>query len=416
MHKLILFGSLGLNAAAAIFTIGQQGNKPATSSENTTQESALMESVAGEHAQAEDAQTTLLRKLLEESPEELGKSIGALGLDKQQAGFLIHTILRSRQFLTETPPRQAERAWWQGARYYGRRSGGCIDGDIEDVSEQTNRALEAAGISAETPCYIAGTNYRCLPEERRRILANINKDYEAMMRELHKKAGNFWLPQDEAASDLLREQREADLEAALSPEERTLVQKANSTITREILGAYGNLIEDEGTFNQLYALYEDAVQKHGEDLFSNWAWNKKSIEERRAMQTTLTALEAQSQSLFTLESLQNQQHSRDEDVSLCARAAKRLDLDPKRLESEILSLRQAVAASSQQLSQEPHQTPENLQEDLKALADTSRERLAQILGAEGAQAYSERTSWLDLLDQGRAIRPTKLGGWERLGD
>lgn len=417
MRSFFFLGSLALNAGLAMMTVsGSLTKEPSstlpqessTAPNNPASKKQSLSSLASAGPSLDAAKLSAI--LREDDVLSLTAFIRSLELSREEQNQIIDGFLRLRLDRELAALQHKKQEFWKSSGYNGccgpSRSDPAREAIFQAFQEQRNLAGTRDKNSRD---YDQLYEYRALPEERIKALKTISEDYDDLLAQVREKAGNFRLPSDEATIKLLNEERQKDLQAALSPEEQKLVALSNSELTRLISRKYGDAIADQENFKRLYALHETLEQRYGESLWYPWQNDKKSAEQLSVEQQAKEALEAQAAALLGSDKMASLARANDQDVHIAQEASKRLGLDPLATERQLLQLRQNAAQNAQLVISNPGLDKTAKENSLKAIAHGTRLQLESVLGKEGTETYTQRSQWLRLLNNGAAFKTNALG-------
>lgn len=271
--------------------------------------------------------------------------------------------------------------------------------DIGEINREfRNEIRQALG---DDPAVLSGSSISLLsflPVNTCAQLQRIDEDYSDLLARAYAEAGNVRLPSDTAKQNLLEKERERDIASLLGPElyEQYLLRNSPSAMAVRI--QYGNAIQTEEEYRQIYAL-----QKAFDDRFSTAGMSPAdSAATQQVRLASLQELQQQIAVVLGPERYQEAQRANDPEYRTLTALAKRLNLTSGTVDSVYASLN-TYATQSQQINVNPTLTQEDRMAQLRALAVQAEARLQQTLGQEAAQAYVQRIPWLRALKNGSAF-------------
>lgn len=242
-----------------------------------------------------------------------------------------------------------------------------------------------------------------LPSEKRDALRRINQDYDEMMAKFS--AGGLQLASDREKLRLLRQERDRDIAALLSPAEREAYEMRTSNSGNTVRNRYGHAIESEAEFQRLYA-----AQKAFDDKFNRDALvGRIPPEVMRARAEAERQLDADIRAAVGDERYAALRRAADSDVRTVDALVNRLNLPPTTTDT-VLASRDTFAAQSQRIANDPSVPPPQRRAQIQALANEAKAELARTLGAEAADAYAQRSPWMSMLQSGMAYSTTPQEG------
>ncbi len=238
-----------------------------------------------------------------------------------------------------------------------------------------------------------------LPPAKREALRRINLDYEEMMAKFS--AGGVQLASDRERLKLLREERERDIAAVLSPEERLAYELRTSPTASLVRARYGDGIETEEDFRRIYALQKAFDEKFPAETLrsrSNPEGMRAYAEAQRQLQEDIRA--AVGEPAYAV-----LRRATDSDLRTVDSLVSRLNLPPATTD-RVAAARETFAAESQRLAADPALNPAQRRAQLQELGTRARAEVQQALGTEAAEAYAQRSPWLSMLQGGVAYSTT----------
>jgi len=246
-----------------------------------------------------------------------------------------------------------------------------------------------------------------LPADKREQLRRIEEDYSELQGEIYGEAGGVQLPSDREKLRLLQTEKERDIAAALGPEAYEQYLLRVSPTAGNIRNRYGAAIQDEAQYRQIFAL-----QKAFDDQFApNTSGETFNTAQRQARREAEQQLQQAIAAVLGPEQMQVAQRSNDHEYRTLTALASRLNL-PAGTPGQIYSARDTYAAQSQQINANTTLSREERTRQIQALGERAEADLQRTLGAEGVQAYAQRSQWLNNLKRGTAFttnQPNRSG-------
>lgn len=240
-------------------------------------------------------------------------------------------------------------------------------------------------------------DYAFLSPEKRERLRQIKRDYAELEAELEAAIkNNVRLPGDREQLTLLRQEKERDIAALLTPEDREQIELRTSQSAKRAQERFGRVLETEEDYKKVYALqraFDDRFYSGGVEPTREWKESRAQAE--NALHDEIFALLSPPQ-LAALRQLHD--HDREAAVDLAHRLAL-----PVTTTDEVLALRDRTATFSAQVNADPSLSGTQRETRFQELAATSRAELVRLLGSQGARAYIEHTDWLSLLEKNQAF-------------
>ena len=234
-----------------------------------------------------------------------------------------------------------------------------------------------------------------LPAAKRDALRRINQDYDEMMAKFS--AGGVQLASDREKLRLLRVERERDIAALLTPEERTTYEMRTSMSGNIVRGRYGDAIESEAEFQKIYALQKAFDERYSREALSG----RISPEVLRARSEAERQLDGEIRAAVGDERYAALRRAADPDVRTIDALASRLSLPPATTDT-VLGSRDSYSAASQRIANDASLPLPDRRTQIQALAAQAKSELTRTLGSEGAEAYTQRSPWINMLQNGMA--------------
>ena len=236
-----------------------------------------------------------------------------------------------------------------------------------------------------------------LPGWKQTQVQRVQEDYAALQQQLRDDARSLPLPSDDENERRLDEQKELDLAALLTPEEREALELRASQRALNLMSRHGDGLENEEDWKTLYS-----ANKAHDTKFPSSDVLRPGV--------NLAALNA---SLADTRKMYEQIHQTlgDERFAALQRAtdADRHELDsvgrrlnfPSETTDRVIALRETYAAETQRIAADPALDAAQRKTQITALAAKARTELTPILGPEVTAAYALRPNWFRGLGQGR---------------
>lgn len=238
-----------------------------------------------------------------------------------------------------------------------------------------------------------------LPAGKRDALRRVIQDYDEMMAKFS--GGSIQLASDREKLRLLRIERERDIAALLTPDERAAYEMRTSSSGNIVRGRYGDAIESEGEFQKIYAL-----QKAFDEKFPRQALRGGiSPEVMRTRADAEHQLDADIRAAVGDDRYAALRRSADPDSRTVDSLVQRLNL-PATTTETVLASRNTYSAESQRIVNDTSLTMQQRRDQIQALATQAKSELNRTLGGEAADAYVQRSPWMSMLQNGMAYSTT----------
>lgn len=238
-----------------------------------------------------------------------------------------------------------------------------------------------------------------LPPAKRDALRRIQQDYDEMTAKFS--PDGIQLASDKERLALLRAERDRDIAALLTPAELAEYELRTSSTSLALRARLGDAIQSEEDFRKLYSL-----QKAFDDQFAlNPSSPRPSAEFMQQRAAAERKLQEDFRAALGEEKFASLQRAADQELRALDGLASRLNL-PAGTTERVAATREALAAESQKITADTSLPMTERRAKLQELASRARTELAQTLGAEAADAYTQRAAWLSLLQNGVAFATT----------
>lgn len=298
------------------------------------------------------------------------------------------TLTRATEKLRALQARLAANGrWW--------RNGVLTPTDREELAQAQRELAEAMTAAYGVDLLSRGQvdPLTFLPAAKRQALSRVIQDYEEMMAKFG--ASGLQLPSDREKLKLLRAERDRDIAALLSPAELVDYELRTSSSAQMLRNRFGDAIETENDFRKLFALQKAFDEKN--PPFSGRVTpeqvQQRSAAERQLQEDMRTALGEDKYAAI--------RRASDNDLRTVESLASRLNL-PADTTDRVAATRASYATESQRINSDTSLTPQQRRTQLQDLANRAKTDLAGTLGAEAADAYAQRSTWVSMLQGGMA--------------
>lgn len=298
-----------------------------------------------------------------------------------------------------TMGKKGSEKWWQKPDP-SRLTREQRDALLQAKREMSDALIAATGSDSTFMNNLTEGNISFLPEAKRDQLRKILSDYQDMM-DQYGSAGGIQLASDREKMKLLRAEREHDIAALLSPDELADYQMRTSTTADTIRSRYGNAITDEDEFKKIYA-----VQKAFDDKFPADSLNGRVTPDvMKARSEAAAQLQNDIHAAVGDEAYAALRRANDSDLRTVDALVARLSLAPDTTD-RIAAARDSYAAESQRIMADTATPIAQRRDQMQALATRAKSDLASTLGTEAADAYVQRSQWVNLLQSGIGFSTT----------
>lgn len=240
---------------------------------------------------------------------------------------------------------------------------------------------------------INNNRYAYLSPERRAQLRQLEKDYDDLNMEMMTNASGFRLASDSENMKALAEERKREIDQFLTPDEIAARDMRESSAARLIRNEYGNAINSEAEYQTVYNLMKAA----GDD---------------KAAQD---AARAQIEATLGADRMAQLYQMNDPDYDLIQSAVARLNLPAAETGAALTDIRSQAEQASAAISANNALSAAQKKAALEDLAAKSQEQMTAVLGAEGAETYASRSTWVRSLKQGSSFSIDAKGRFQSAG-
>jgi hypothetical protein len=266
-------------------------------------------------------------------------------------------------------------------------------------SEFTGALREALGEEASE---IASPfpQYAFLPAAKRDQLLRIEQDYQEMEREVVATMQGFQLPADDQKLKLLAAEKQRDLMAALTPEEREQFELRESPMAHNIRGNFSGGIRSEADYLKIFALQKAFDDRYG-SVSQDWL-SRPSEEATAARNEAALKLRDDLHAALGDEGYAVLRRAGENDYKSLNALARRFEV-PAATVDAVCASRDQDAELSQSISRDPTLPPDEQSKQIQGLAARAHADLQAALGPEAAELYAQRAAWLATLNDGRPV-------------
>lgn len=286
---------------------------------------------------------------------------------------------------TENP----DERWWRQPN-----AGGSRELSLQLRREVSDAMIAAFGEDLSTLNGGGGT-LAFLSPEKRDALRRIGQDYDEMMAKYG--AGGIQLASDREKLRLLRAERDRDIAALLTPEERQAYEMRTSPSAAVVRSRYGDALQSEDDFQKIYALQKAFDDKFPRDAGAAANFQQRSVAERQLQDDIRVALGEDKFAAL--------RRASDPDLRNVESLATRLALPPNTTD-RVAAARETFAAESQRINADTTLNPPQRRAKIQELGTQAKSEVASILGGEATDAYAQRSTWLNMLQGGVAYSTT----------
>ena len=243
--------------------------------------------------------------------------------------------------------------------------------------------------------------YDFLPAAKAAQLRDLERDYAEMQVDLSQETTRFRVPEDEKRAGLLRAERERDLAALLTPEERALHELNNSPTAQNLRNQLAYFHPTEEEFKKVFALQKAFDEKYLLPMLGGaGASTADAYRERSRAEEQLRAdLRRELGEVRYADYERNQA----QDYRQLQAAGQRFQLPATALD-QAWAARAQLLSVSEQVVRDPALPAADRQRTLAAAAVQARAGILAALGPTVGPAYLQNAlTWLPMIEKGQPL-------------
>ena len=248
--------------------------------------------------------------------------------------------------------------------------------------------------------------YGFVPADKREALWRLEQDYQDLSQELNTEAHNFRMPEDTEKYRFLEEEKRRDIAELLGPEAYADYERRRSRTANNLRWRMTRMDATEAEYLAVFEIQREFDDLHSNvDAFGNSYTDRSSPEKRAARAEAEKAMKAEIRQALGDARYKTYVRSQDHDYQQLQNATKRFAL-PADTPERVYDLRDEVPQAALAIAKDEALTPDEKKTRIAALAETTRERLGGLLGADLAKVALEQNhslQWLRQLEQGTII-------------
>lgn len=237
------------------------------------------------------------------------------------------------------------------------------------------------------------------PSRRERARA-ISRDYDALIAEVRRGAGQMLTNSEKEMIATLEAERHRDLEGFLTPEELAGYEMVKSPLYERLTRDMQELAPTAEEFRAIFAAekaFTDRFEPGATRRFPSRPGDRDAVGEARA------AADEQLLQQLGAERFAEYDRSRHREYRELAQLVRRVNL-PTELAVEVFSMREFVAAESNRIFRDTGMTSAAKRAALADLASGTRDLIRERLGAEAGSAYLQSADrWLNAVENGATV-------------
>jgi hypothetical protein len=246
--------------------------------------------------------------------------------------------------------------------------------------------------------------YGPLPADKLDMVARINSDYQELSMQIQVESNGIMLPWDREQLAMIEKEKRADLAAALSPEEMEMFDLYGSNTANSLRSRLASFQPTEQEFRDLFELQRVYDEKYN-PRYGSGVMDQAAMQERAAAQRQLNE---QIKTTLGDDRYAEYQRAQDFGFRTASRIVERLKLPPENA-AAVYDLQKSAQQQAAQIRGDKTQTDEARAAALATLSHEANERVVSLLGAQGAEAYTQSGGgWLRSLSRAPGSGPVVI--------
>jgi hypothetical protein len=385
-----LFGLLlGVSLAANIWLLVRHASQSTAPAANLSAQDG-----ASSRAITKAAPALSVGAIKSTDPTALCDALRAAGADDRLVRAVLEGVLRRREREKLAAQRidRTRTAWWRTGRT-------AEAGDAKLAKEMVADPLQR--LLGRDPADLADAEnrYAFLPPEKRRLLAQIDLDYQELLAHVPQTVLNTQLESEAKEQQLLAEERRKDLLAALSPEERAEYDLRFSGTAGTTSRRAGAMVATEAEFRALKPVIDDFDQK-SRALPKGDGFTQAYADLQRTTTQQLVATLGYDRAMDYVWS------GSDSEYSALRRATEAAQL-PATTPARVMDLAVETGRQAATIHDDASLNTDQKRAALLALQESAKAQLATVLpSAAQQQLPADGLRWLNALGEGRYFIPS----------
>lgn len=286
--------------------------------------------------------------------------------------------------------------YWRATTYRERVDYGAALSEIFlNRSKQVRKALAEAQLEEDASSG-SSRRYGGIDATKAALVRQIEEDYAEIASQLRQSFQGITLAKDQEQLALLEREKQADIAAALTPEELADYRMRVSPITSRLRGAMTLMDASEAEFRRIYQIYE-AQPTPG----AGGTVTIGGVSDLRTTASNETPYPALRQEFGEARFAEFVRANNREYQHLRSIAAQ--ENVPVEAANRAFALREQAASSSQRIAADATLTTEQKTAALTQLARDTRAQLAIFLGEKASAGYVKSATWVSTLEKGSPI-------------
>jgi len=283
--------------------------------------------------------------------------------------------------------------------------------EYNDINRDAQRQLrQLFGDDAESA--YSRRAYPFLSADKVGQLQDLDSDYSALQMQSLQEMNSFLMPDDMAKTKLLAEEKQRDMDALLTPEEKMENDLRNSSTANSLKHRLAGIDITEDEYKTLYALQSAVSEKYDANETNMMILGNAvaSVSESYAARVEAQKeVDAQIKAVLGDDRYADYLRDQRSDYRSLQAAAQRFNLAPETV-SQTYQVREDTVSEASRISKDKTLSAEEKTQAYAALAEQATAQIRANLGDEVGDAYiNNALGWLKKLPQGGAVSITPNG-------
>ncbi len=235
-----------------------------------------------------------------------------------------------------------------------------------------------------------------LPPAKQKAFLQITRDYGEMIEAANLAAGRFELPADREKITFLEAERDRDIAAILTREEREALELRTSPRAYQLRSLMTGLKATEAEYRAIFALQKACETRDAELDVADTELAQQNLQNQIA-------------TLVGIDRYRAYARTEDTDYTSLQAIAERFSIPPAIIDT-LYNIREPIAQTTQRIAHDPGLDISQKASALQALALQTRQQITAALGPEVTAAYLQQNmSWLGALEAGHVLSVQPAG-------
>jgi len=329
-------------------------------------------------------------------PDELIRSIVA---ERIASGY----DARRQEIFKDALERARQRPYWRHTNAKGWWNSTTLEQQRKIIDlgrDQQNQLRQILG-DDETAAF-SRRRLSFLPADKAIQLQNLKSDYEALKQQVLYEMSGFRMPDDIAKARLLLEEKQRDIQALLTPDERAMNELQDSNAARSLQSKFAGFDLTEEEYKALHAAQSAFDEKFGHDDMA-WTGKANAMQSLVGLHEAMQELDAQFKTALGDERYAEYQLVKRNDYQTLLAAQQRFNL-PSETVSQTYQVRETTASEAARISADTTLDPAQKTQAYAALAAQATAQIRATLGDDIGDAYiANALPWLKKLPKAATV-------------